>query len=392
MNFLREPFETVQKASQARSAILVIALGCLALTGISGYSAPAELTIQEIVTKVATSVVTIEVFDKGGDLIGGGTGFFVGPNLVLTNAHVVDGAYSMSVSLRVPKKIDRQPRITKYDGEADLALLHVGSIDAPALTFEAGVQIMPGQPVIVYGNGYEGKHLVSEGIVRACLPDAIIFSAPIHDGHSGSPLLNQSGMVIGVSRASFSKGNMAFAVPIPLVKKFMNSPDSPRSFPVAGTSLFWPRLWKSVSSVFEGVFGWIFNLGQLLFSLYLKLAAILISVLVLLNIGGFIKKTLKDRKATSDLEPKPVLAYVAFAVWLVMLIMSVSIGLLAIAFLLSGEFDFSLILLGIALLVSGFLSYIARQYYKQRRTGKKKSGQKMATAVADLHRFGQRTD
>ncbi len=372
---LREPFNILQKLSQARWAlsVLTITFGCLALVGKHGYSASVELTTQEIVAKLATSVVTIDVFDKAGYKVSQGTGFFIGPNLVLTNAHVVEGAFSMSVSLRVLNKIDRQPRIEKIDEERDLALLHVEGIDVPALTLETGIQIMPGQPVVVYGNDYEGKHLVSEGIVRACLSDSIVFSAPIHEGHSGSPLLTKSGIVIGVSAAAFSKWDMAFAIPVPLVEKFMKSPDSPRSFPIAGTSLFWPRLWKAVSGVFEAAFGWLFDLGRLLFSLYLKLASILLSGIILLKIGGFIKKTLRDRKAVSGLEPKPISAYIAFAVWVIMLLISAVIGAVAIAFILDGEFNFSLILFGSALLVSSFLSYIARQYYKQHRAGKRDS-------------------
>ena len=103
----------MRKAS-AGPASLVVALGTLTLIATRSFSAPADLTIQEIVKRVAPSVVTILVYDKAGDPVRQGTGFMVAPHLVLTNEHVVEGAYSIKVlSLGPDAAIDHTPRLLK---------------------------------------------------------------------------------------------------------------------------------------------------------------------------------------------------------------------------------------------------------------------------------------
>lgn len=270
--------------TDARTAAIAPFLLALALAtapaGAARAQQPADLSILEIVNKAAPSLVDVETFDKAGDQEGEGTGFFIAPHLVLTNAHVVEGAFSLRVTMLGPKKkSDRRPRLLKSDPAADLALLQVDGLEGPVLAVEEGPAIQIGDRVVAYGNEYEGQRLVSEGIVRACLPTQIITSAPVHDGHSGSPLFDRQGRVIGIITSilgPWGGENMSFAIDRPTILKFLKAKESPKSFPEAGTSLFRVRLWRSVKGFFEDLFTRIFDLGESAFWLYLKLVTLVV--------------------------------------------------------------------------------------------------------------------
>jgi hypothetical protein len=348
------------KRAIARAVLPAFIFIAFAMAAETGRSATPELTIQEIVKKAAPSIVTIEVFDRAGDNVGEGTGFFVGPGLVLTNAHVVEDAYSLSITCIAPKKrTDTQPRILKLDPESDLALLETKRIDGPPLSFDIAIPIEPGQRVVAYGNLHEDNRLVSEGIVRACLPDEIVYSAPTHPGHSGSPLLDMQGRVIGICTGSSVRAGIAgmgFAVNILTIAKFVSSRDAPVDFPIAGTSLFWPRIWVAVSSFFERLFTPVFEFGEKLFSLYLKIATVLVLGLLCWKIVRSV--------------PKPVKAYLAFAVSVVSLIVAILLGLLVILCLFNREAAADLIIITIIMVLSCSVCYFARKYYRRHRPGK----------------------
>ena len=379
-----------------RSAkILPAMMACTALAiAVPRSSAAAtELTIQQIAKRAAQSVVNIEIYDKAGDLVFSGTGFFIAPHFVLTNAHVIEDSYSLSVSLLAPKKgADRRPRLIKSDPEADLALLKVEGIDALPLTLENDVPVEPGQRVVAYGNEYEGVPLVSEGIVRACLEAEIITSAAIHSGHSGSPLFDMQGRVIGIFTANFDPEdgeNMSFAANLREIAKFMKSPDAPKSFPAAGSSLFWPRLWKGIAGFFEDIFGAVFDAGAVLFSLYLKLVSVLVLALLVLKIAGGLRGAFKARK-TAAADSRPVTAYLAFAVYVMTLIFSVFLGLYVILALLNGEPLFVIATCAVVLLLLIALCYFTRIYYRQHRPRKKARGKKGSAAAASVRQEADR--
>lgn len=353
------------------SALLACALLPAALRA---GAAVTDLSIPEIARRAAQSVVSIDIYEKAGDLVFSGTGFFIAPHLVLTNAHVIEDSYSLSVSLLAPKKrTDRRPRLIKSDPEADLALLRVEGIDAPPLALENDVSVEPGQHVVAYGNEYEGVPLVSEGIVRACLKTEIITSAAIHAGHSGSPLFDMQGRMIGIFTSNYDPEdgeNMSFAANLRTIAKFMKSPDTPRSFPAAGASLFWPRLWKRISGFFEDIFGAIFDVGDALFELYLKIASVLILALLVLRIAGGLRGAFKARK-TGPKDSRPVTAYLAFAVYVMALIWSIFLGLYSILELINGEPLLKVGAYTVVTLLLCALWYFTRIYYRQHRSRKK---------------------
>ena len=339
-----------------RSILPALVLGAWLVGPSSVPAAVGEVPTQELVKRVAPSVVSIEVFDKAGDPRGHGTGFLIGRDTVLTNEHVVSKGFSLKIlSGPSQKVVDAEPELLKTDPEADLALLKVHATDLPALEIDPRVSAEPGQPVVAYGNLYEDQLLVSEGIVRARLSGQLVISAAIHGGHSGSPLLDGHGRVIGILSSSFDEvENMAFAVDLAAIEKFLKAPATPRRYPPAGTSLLWPRVWKRTTNIAEVLFGSIFAIGKWLFGIYLKIASII--VLPLLAWEG-VKRT-----------PVPIKSYLAFAVSVTMLLISVFIGLYVFFEVLGGASLHDVAGFAVALAITLGLFWITLRYRRRHRT------------------------
>jgi|GEM_PF-1911415 len=366
-----------------RSFLLATILVPIVTIANPSYCAEVDLTIQEIVKKVAPSVVTIEVYDMSGDCVAEGTGFFVGQNLVLTNAHVVDGAFTLRIPhMGIKKASDPQPRLLKSDPEVDLALLEVKGFGSPPLAMATGTDVAPGQQVVVYGNNYEEEHLVSEGIIRACLPEKLIVSASTFSGHSGSPILDMQGRLIGVNRSSLSASGingMAFGITVPIVEKFMRSPERPQSFPLAGTSLFWPRLWIRISGFFTETFGWIFDAGEWLFSVYLKLAVVWIFGFLTWRMARSIPKAMRALKSPAGSPEKTWVAYFVLAVSVMMLLLAIFAGSLFIAVLLDGVPILDVIIWFILLALLAYFHFRCKALYRRLKPIKAGSENKNAS-------------
>jgi hypothetical protein len=319
------------KSRSGRPIVIVTVLLGLEIIPVSAHGPEAELTVRDIVRKAAPSVVAIEAFDKAGDLISIGTGFVVGPNRVLTNAHVITPSFSLRVFGEAPgNEADSGLRLLKFDRETDLALLEVRGFSGPALPIESGIPpVAPGDRVVVYGNIIDGEFLASDGIVRACRECEVVLSAAVHSGHSGSPLLDMQGRVIGICNSVYKAADadrMAFAVGLAVIDEFLKSPDTPRDFPAAGTSLFWPCVWKRIRGFFSAVFGWIFAAGKTLFSIYLMIATVLLFGFLGLRAARAILDAFRARKATGVPVRNSRLTYPAFAVSVMAFFVSMHAG------------------------------------------------------------------
>lgn len=183
---------------------------------VSSIAFAQTLTVEDIIKDASPSVVKIIVYDITGTKRREGSGFFISRGEIVTNAHVVDRAYSAEVhsSLNVYEQIT----ITKRDDEVDLALLTVKGIGEPSIVLADTGDLRPGQRVLAIGNPLGLERTVSDGLISAVrgIPgklQLIQISAPISPGSSGGPLLNLQGAVIGVTSASMSKGqNLNFAI------------------------------------------------------------------------------------------------------------------------------------------------------------------------------------
>lgn len=166
------------------------------------------------------SVVMIQLHDANRKPTQLGSGFFVRPDVIATNFHVVSGGSSATVKQVGNPKIYQIEGIVGIDKVNDLALLKVKGLSGRPLPLADISRIEIGQDVYVLGNpqGLEGT--ISNGILSATglrqigQENLLQITAPISGGSSGGPVMNSRGEVIGITVSSARNGqNLNFAVP-----------------------------------------------------------------------------------------------------------------------------------------------------------------------------------
>jgi S1-C subfamily serine protease len=148
-----------------------------------------------------------------------GTAFLVAPQVFMTNAHVADGASRIRLS-SLQGNLDAEPIIS--DSTNDLALLRVTTApNCQPLTFRnGGVGLAQAITTLGYplaglmGSGIQVTQGVISGLFGAHNDIRLLqFTAPIQPGSSGSPLLDETGAVLGVVSSTFTHAqNMNFAI------------------------------------------------------------------------------------------------------------------------------------------------------------------------------------
>jgi tetratricopeptide (TPR) repeat protein len=175
--------------------------------------------LPDLVRRIKPSVVAIQTYDAKGERLARGSGFFTGPDRVITNRHVLEGAYKAEIHT-VNDLTYNVKGVLAVDGEGDIALLQVDvppNIASPLSIVRTTPQ--EGESIVVIGNplGLEGS--ISNGIVSAVreIPNfgrIIQITAPISPGSSGSPVVNMRGEVVGVATLQLADGqSLNFAVP-----------------------------------------------------------------------------------------------------------------------------------------------------------------------------------
>lgn len=169
----------------------------------------AALTRSPEVAAVAASVLKIRSRAPSCQKQLEGSGFVIGPELVLTNAHVVAGTNASSVEL--PSGRDLDARVVLYDPEVDIAVLRVRGLKAKPLTFDTGPQ-KSGDDAIVLGYPLDGPFRATAGRIRQQINlkgpdiydsgevtrDVYTVRAVVRSGNSGGPMIDTDGQVTGV--------------------------------------------------------------------------------------------------------------------------------------------------------------------------------------------------
>ena len=163
----------------------------------SAVATSASASFEEIVSRVLPAVASVAAGQARG------TGFFVRHDQVLTNAHVIDG--QSSVRLQVGDATYTARVVTVAQG-SDLAILQVYSPDPkqPTLRLGSGSTARVGQEVIAVGSALGVlSNTVTRGIVSAIRDVGTVrliqTDAAINPGNSGGPLVDRTGVVIGVN-------------------------------------------------------------------------------------------------------------------------------------------------------------------------------------------------
>jgi S1-C subfamily serine protease len=203
-----------------RLVILPIVIIAFILSGILPANVRGQVSLAPLVKKIQPSVVTITTFNTSGESERLGSGFFVNKDgLVVTNYHVVEGAYRIIVETSNGTKYNVRTVIDS-DKNNDLAslLVDIRSDKNNYLKISA-VLPEPGDRVMVIGSPLGLEQTVSDGVVSAIrnitkTGEILQISAPISPGSSGGPVVNLRGEVIGVATFQIVAGqNLNFAIP-----------------------------------------------------------------------------------------------------------------------------------------------------------------------------------
>ena len=154
---------------------------------------------------------------------GVGSGFIIESNgLILTNAHVVEGATTIYVTLT--DKREFKAKLLGLDKRTDVAVVKIEARDLPKLPLGDSSKVRVGEWVLAIGSPFGLENTVTAGIVSAKSRDTgdylpfIQTDVAVNPGNSGGPLLNTAGQAIGINSQIFSRSGgymgISFAIPI----------------------------------------------------------------------------------------------------------------------------------------------------------------------------------
>jgi S1-C subfamily serine protease len=185
------------------------------------------------VDKAKNAVVKIDKYNLSGGkerLTGTGSGFvFSSDGLILTNAHVIEGADRLNVTLLDGNEFTAE--MTGSDKETDVAIIKIfgGGYTPVRLGVSADLKI--GQLVIVIGNPLGFQHSVSVGVLSGVgrtmrtpggqlIDDILQSDAAMNPGNSGGPMINTDGEAIGINTAIIpSAQSLSFSIGIDSAKE-----------------------------------------------------------------------------------------------------------------------------------------------------------------------------
>ena len=229
-----------------RTSILPVVLAVSTLwAGIACALTEDERNNIDIYQKLAPGVVNITSTVLEQDFFfnvvprqGAGSGSIIDARgYILTNHHVIEDARKLEVTLANGKKYNA--KLIGSDPDTDVAVI---KIDAPRenlvlIPMGSSDNLKVGQKVIAIGNPFGLGQTLTTGVIsmvgrtlRASsgtpVEDMIQTDASINPGNSGGPLIDSSGMMIGINTAIFSPTGasvgIGFAIPIDIAKRVVN--------------------------------------------------------------------------------------------------------------------------------------------------------------------------
>ena len=154
---------------------------------------------------------------------GVGSGFILSADgYVMTNAHVVDGADELIVTLT--DKREFKAKLIGADKRTDVAVVKIEGTGLPAVKIGDASRIRVGEWVIAIGSPFGLENTVTAGIISAKARDTgdylplIQTDVAINPGNSGGPLINMRGEVVGINSQIYSRtgsyAGISFSIPI----------------------------------------------------------------------------------------------------------------------------------------------------------------------------------
>jgi len=176
--------------------------------------------------KVSPAVVNIKVQKKTRSRSGnqaGGSGFLISPEgFIVTNCHVAENNENMEIELQDGRTFPAD--LVGLDPYTDLAVLKIYTDNLPFVSFQKNHDMKVGQLSIAIGNPFGFQCTVTTGVISALgrtlqsrsgrmIDNVIQTDAALNPGNSGGPLVDSSGMVIGVNTAIIKEAQgICFAI------------------------------------------------------------------------------------------------------------------------------------------------------------------------------------
>ena len=154
---------------------------------------------------------------------GVGSGFILSSDgYIMTNAHVVEGASEVMVTLA--DKREFKAKIVGADKRTDVAVVKIDAKGLPAVKIGDVNRLKVGEWVMAIGSPFGLENTVTAGIVSAKQRDTgdylpfIQTDVAVNPGNSGGPLINMRGEVVGINSQIYSRSGgfmgISFAIPI----------------------------------------------------------------------------------------------------------------------------------------------------------------------------------
>ena len=155
---------------------------------------------------------------------GEGSGFIISADgVIMTNAHVVNGA--SEVTVRLTDRREYTAKVVGVDPKSDIAIIRIGARDLPTVKLGDSRTLKVGEWVLAIGAPFGFENSATAGIVSAkgrTLESGYVpfiqTDVPINPGNSGGPLFNMRGEVVGINSQIYSRSGgymgVSFAIPI----------------------------------------------------------------------------------------------------------------------------------------------------------------------------------
>lgn len=156
-----------------------------------------------------------------------GSGFAVGENCIITNAHVLDNPNNIVLTTYAGET--HTAYLVGYDQDKDIAVLGVKDAKFTPLTIADYKSLNTGDDVYAIGAPKSMAYTLTKGVISAKEREIgkykyIQTDAAINEGNSGGPLLNDEGNVIGVNTLKMSDSEgIGLAIPMTVVSDFLKS-------------------------------------------------------------------------------------------------------------------------------------------------------------------------
>jgi len=140
-----------------------------------------------------------------GEIKGLGSGFFIGPDLLATNYHVVDSTYDVVVQFRDGHTLTPSG-IVHFDESADIAIIEVPNSANRSKRVRLATEVKQGDPIRALGHPQDLDWSITSGVVSAIRNDKSVLSGLwiqtdtfIDSGNSGGPVINSANEVVGIA-------------------------------------------------------------------------------------------------------------------------------------------------------------------------------------------------